>query len=228
MIGENGERDRGFEFNVRFLDDQMNPVTGTVDFVKTSSVGGYEPGQMMLEEDGSGSFALMDGETIRWQLPNGTHYQITESDYSADGYSTSISQGQEPEREGLTTTGAAMANNPVNARVVYYNRADPTPEDEPHTPEDPETTTPELVPPAPESNGTDTEAVTEPGSGTQATTGTGTVGTTRPQAYVGGAGSKGFLPQTGEWLKQNWLLVLGLVILLSTVGLIVRSKRKKS
>ncbi|GAX06133.1 T surface-antigen of pili [Secundilactobacillus pentosiphilus] len=229
VIGENGERDRGFEFNVRFLDDQMNPVTGTIDFVKTSSVGGYEPGQMMLEEDGSGSFALMDGETIRWQLPNGTHYQITESDYSADGYSTSISQGQEPEREGLTTTGVAMANDPVNARVVYYNRADPTPEDEPHTPEDPETTTPELVPPAPESGGADTEAVTEPGSGTQATTGTtGTAGTTRPQAYVGGTGSKGFLPQTGEWLKQNWLLVLGLVILLSTVGLIIRSKRKKS
>ncbi|WP_054654890.1 DUF7601 domain-containing protein [Secundilactobacillus silagei] len=151
VLGENGERDRGFEFNVRFLDDEMNPVTGTVDFVKTSQVGGYTPGQMMLDADGNGTLTLMDGETIRWNVPNGTHYQITESDYSADGYQTSISQGQAPEREGLTATGVVMTNDPANAKVVYYNRADPTPEDEPHDGDDDTVpTTPDFVPPAPE------------------------------------------------------------------------------
>ncbi len=112
VIGENGERDRGFEFNIRFLDDQMNPLTGTVDVVMTTPLGEHITSQMMLDMDGSSSFALMDGETIRWQVPNGTHYQITESDYSADGYQTSVSQGQAPEQEGLTATGVVMTNDP--------------------------------------------------------------------------------------------------------------------
>lgn len=225
VIGENGERDRGFEFNIRFLDDQMNPLTGTVDVVMTTPLGEHIASQMMLDMDGSSTFALMDGETIRWQVPNGTHYQITESDYSADGYQTSVSQGQAPEREGLTATGVVMTNDPGNAKVVYYNRADPTPEDEPHTPEEPDTTVPGFVPPAPESGtgiGTDTEDAI----------GGGTGGSTAPQAHTSGTSgsgtaAKGFLPQTGEWMKQNWLLLLGLVILLSTIGLMVRAKRKK-
>ncbi len=229
VIGENGERDRGFEFNIRFLDDQMNPLTGTVDVVMTTPLGEHITSQMMLDMDGSSSFALMDGETIRWQVPNGTHYQITESDYSADGYQTSVSQGQAPEREGLTATGVVMTNDPGSAKVVYYNRADPAPEDEPHTPEEPDTTVPGFVPPASEPGtgiGTDTED-TLGGSGTL-----GTGGSTAPQAHTSGTSgsgtaAKGFLPQTGEWMKQNWLLLLGLVILLSTIGLMVRAKRKK-
>ncbi|WP_203651012.1 DUF7601 domain-containing protein [Secundilactobacillus yichangensis] len=226
VLGENGERDRGFEFSIRFLDDEMNPLTGTIGYVKTSPIGGYTPGQMMLDANGNGTFTLMDGETIRWQVPNGTHYQITESDYAADGYQTSISQGQAPEREGLTATGVLMTNDPANAKVVYYNRADPTPEDEPHTPENPGTDIPGFVPPAPESGGTGTpgSAGSLAGSATQ-----GTAGTTAPQAHVSGssAGTKGFLPQTGEWIARNWVLLLGLVMLLSAIGLMVRSKRKK-
>ncbi len=188
MIGENGERDRGFEFNIRFLDDQMNPLTGTVDVVMTTPLGEHITSQMMLDMDGSSSFALMDGETIRWQVPNGTHYQITESDYSADGYQTSVSQGQAPEREGLTATGVVMTNDPGSAKVVYYNRADPAPEDEPHTPEEPDTTVPGFVPPASEPGtgiGTDTED-TLGGSGTL-----GTGGSTAPQAHTSGTSGSG-------------------------------------
>lgn len=225
VIGENGERDRGFEFNIRFLDDQMNPLAGTVDVVMTTPLGEHIASQMMLDMDGSSSFTLMDGETIRWNVPNGTHYQITESDYSADGYQTSVSQGQAPEREGLTATGVVMTNDPGSAKVVYYNRAVTPPEEEPHTPEEPDTTVPGFVPPASESGtgvGTSTDG-SMAGSG----------GSTAPQAHTSGTSgsgtaAKGFLPQTGEWMKQNWLLLLGLVILLSTIGLMIRAKRKKS
>ncbi|WP_054654892.1 LPXTG cell wall anchor domain-containing protein [Secundilactobacillus silagei] len=69
---------------------------------------------------------------------------------------------------------------------------------------------------------------TTTGSSTQGTTGTTGTSSQSPQAHTsaGDTGAKGFLPQTGEWMKQNWLLLLGLVILLSTVGLIVKKKRK--
>ncbi|GAW98194.1 DUF7601 domain-containing protein [Secundilactobacillus mixtipabuli] len=214
VLGENGERDREFEFSIRFLDDQMNPLTQTIEYVKTSAIGGIETGQLMLEADGSSTFTLKDGETIRWNVPNGTHYQITESDYTADGYQTGISQGQAPEREGLTATGVAMTNDPVSAKVVYYNRSITPPEEEPHTPEEPDTTDPDFVPPAPES-GITTDSSTQTGATPQAHT-----------SNVGTTGSKGFLPQTGEWLAKNWLALLGLVILLSIVGLMAKSQRK--
>lgn len=214
VLGENGERDREFEFSIRFLDDQMNPLTQTIEYVKTSAIGGIETGQLMLEADGSSTFTLKDGETMRWNVPNGTHYQITESDYTADGYQTGISQGQAPEREGLTATGVAMTNDPVSAKVVYYNRSITPPEEEPHTPEEPDTTDPDFVPPAPES-GITTDSSTQTGATPQAHT-----------SDVGTTGSKGFLPQTGEWLAKNWLALLGLVILLSIVGLMAKSQRK--
>ncbi|MFC6253986.1 SpaA isopeptide-forming pilin-related protein [Secundilactobacillus hailunensis] len=237
VLGENGERDRRFEFNIRFLDDEMNPLTGTVDFVKTSQVGGYTPGQMMLDVDGNGTLTLMDGETIRWNVPNGTHYQVTESDYSADGYQTSISQGQAPEREGLTATGVVMTNDPANAKVVYYNNSITPPEEEPHDgDDDTDTTPPDFVPPAPEdahTSGTTNGTTGGASSGTLpgSTTGSSTQGTTgsqtTPQAHISDTGSKGILPQTGEWLMNHWLIVLGLVLLATAVGLMFKVKRKK-
>ncbi|MTV82217.1 DUF7601 domain-containing protein [Secundilactobacillus folii] len=210
VLGAVGERDRNFNFTVRFLDVNLAPLSGTLDTVRTTSTGGYETNQMMLKPDGSTQIALADGETIRWQLPNGTHYQITEDDYSADGYVTSVSQGLAPERSGLTTTGVVTNSAPADGKVVYYNRAEPTPdEDQPTTTDD----------------DTDTSIPGGSGSTTTALPG-GTSGTTGSAGTTAG-GSKGILPQTGEWLAQNWLMVLGILILVSLLGIGIKRMWKR-
>lgn len=216
VTGEAGEQDRVFSFTIRFLDNGLQPVSGAVNYVKTLATGGYQSGQMLTASDGTVTVGLQHGETIRWQLPNGAHYQITEDDYSAEGYITSVSQGALPERSGLTVTGVVTNTDPAAAKVIYYNHADPVSEDQPHTDSEDDTTVPDFVNPVTDSSST--EATT---SSPQAHTSTGTSGST-------GSGTKGFLPQTGELLKDNWVIVLGLLILVTVAGLkITRGKKKR-
>lgn len=221
VLGEAGEKDRAFNFNVYLHDHVLNPITGTVQIVKTTAAGTSETGQLMLDENGAGQVALQHGETVRIELPDGAHYQIVEDDYTSDGYVTTTSQGANPVREGTTVTGVVSQSQPNAAKVVYYNRADPVTEDQPHTDTDDDETTPDFVGPATEDPSDDLDGSALPQAHTSTGTGSGTT-STRPMS----SSSKGFLPQTGEFLKDNWLMVLGLLILVTAFGVKVTLMKK--
>lgn len=222
VLGEAGEKDRAFNFNVYLHDHVLNPITGTVQIIKTTAAGISETGQLMLDENGAGQVALQHGETVRIELPDGAHYQIVEDDYTSDGYVTTTSQGANPVREGTTVTGVVSQSQPNAAKVVYYNRADPVTEDQPHTDTDDDETTPDFVGPATENPSDDLEGSALPQAHTSTGTGSGTT-STRPMS----SSSKGFLPQTGEFLKDNWLMVLGLLILVTAFGVKVTLMKKR-
>lgn len=222
VLGEAGEKDRAFNFNVYLHDHVLNPITGTVQIIKTTAAGISETGQLMLDENGAGQVALQHGETVRIELPDGAHYQIVEDDYTSDGYVTTTSQGANPVREGTTVTGVVSQSQPNAAKVVYYNRADPVTEDQPHTDTDDDETTPDFVGPATEDPSDDLEGSALPQAHTSTGTGSGTT-STRPMS----SSSKGFLPQTGEFLKDNWLMVLGLLILVTAFGVKVTLMKKR-
>lgn len=221
VLGSAGETDRGFDFTVQLVDHLQQPITGIVKVVKTTATGTYTSGEMLFDDHGTATVTLQHNETVKLEVPNGAHYQIAETDYSADGYVTTISQGGNPERTGLTATGIAHQVDPSTALVVYYNRADSTDSDDElaHTDTEDDQAMPELVGPATDDgSGTGTT-----GANSQAHTGTGgtgTSGTITPQAYTSGS-SKGFLPQTGEFLRAHWVAVLGWLLLMVLIGMMV-------
>lgn len=222
VLGSAGETDRGFDFTVQLVDHLQQPITGIVKVVKTTATGTYVSGEMLFDDHGTATVTLQHNETVKLEVPNGAHYQIAETDYSADGYVTTTSQGGNPERTGLTVTGIAHQVDPSTALVVYYNRADTTdPDDElAHTDTEDDQAMPELVGPATD-DGSGTTGMT--GANPQAHTGTGGTGTSgsvAPQAYTSGS-SKGILPQTGEFLRNHWVAVLGWLLLMVLIGMMV-------
>ncbi|WP_461244355.1 DUF7601 domain-containing protein [Secundilactobacillus muriivasis] len=222
VLGSAGETDRGFDFTVQLVDHLQQPITGIVKVVKTMATGTYVSGEMLFDDHGTATVTLQHNETVKLEVPNGAHYQIAETDYSADGYVTTTSQGGNPERTGLTVTGIAHQVDPSTALVVYYNRADTTdPDDElAHTDTEDDQAMPELVGPATD-DGSGTTGMTD--ANPQAHTGTGGTGTSgsvTPQAYTSGS-SKGILPQTGEFLRNHWVAVLGWLLLMVLIGMMV-------
>lgn len=222
VLGSAGETDRGFDFTVQLVDHLQQPITGIVKVVKTTATGTYVSGEMLFDDHGTATVTLQHNETVKLEVPNGAHYQIAETDYSADGYVTTTSQGGNPERTGLTVTGIAHQVDPSTALVVYYNRADTTdPDDElAHTDTEDDQAMPELVGPATDDgSGTTGMAGANPQAHT-GTGGTGTSGSVAPQAYTSGS-SKGILPQTGEFLRNHWVAVLGWLLLMVLIGMMV-------
>ncbi|MBT9671609.1 hypothetical protein GPK34_06155 [Secundilactobacillus kimchicus] len=200
--------DRAFNFTVQFTDADQRPVTGLVPYVKVSSSSPSVTGQLHLDEQGRASVELKHGETIRFQLLNGTSYHIEEADYSADGYVTSVAQGTGTARDTRVVSGTVHDQCTSQNTVHYTNAYRLTDLPESHDP-----TTPELA---------DLPSFVGGGgmTGTTGTTGTtGAMGAAGPSGVTGASGTgtttpagttpgKGFLPQTGEFLAANWLLVL--------------------
>lgn len=97
--GNDGDSDKSFEFTVTFTDTTLNGTYGDVAIT-----------------DGVGTFNLKDGETVVLEdIPTGTGYTVTETDYSADGYETSANDGS-GWTVGNTASGAIRGDNSSTAQ----------------------------------------------------------------------------------------------------------------
>lgn len=127
VTGNQGDRDKYFAFTVSI----SGAAAGTVYDVnfdnaeKDLIVGGQSksnPETLTVGEDGrvSGTYYLKHGQSIIIQgLTPDTDYTITETNYGADGYTTTNTVDLEDSEEGLTTGGQDMGNE--DHKVVFTN-----------------------------------------------------------------------------------------------------------
>ena len=160
--------------------------------------------------------SLKHGDSVQFILATGTHYQITEDDYSGDGYTTSAVVNNTTVND-LTVSGTILENS---ANVVTYMNS----MEEPEFPNEggDEDDSEEAQAPTDESS----SSPTVPNAG--GSEGTGTSGTTGTGGGTAASGSgKGILPQTAEFLANNWLILLGGFILLNLIAWHIRNRYYK-
>ncbi|MBQ9179865.1 MAG: InlB B-repeat-containing protein [Firmicutes bacterium] len=79
VIGNEEGKDKEFEFNIAFTDDEGVPMAN-----KTF---GYGDDAVITDENGVATLKLKDGEVREiYGVPGGSRYTITEKNYGADGY----------------------------------------------------------------------------------------------------------------------------------------------
>lgn len=126
VTGNQGDRDKYFEFTVSI----SNAVPGTVYDVDLAGAdprpnvdGETKTNQGTLTATGStvtAKYYLKDDQKIVIKgLTPGTDYNITEGDYSGDGYATTHTVDLAPSQEGRTTGDKGMGNN--DHEVVFTN-----------------------------------------------------------------------------------------------------------
>lgn len=206
-----GDTDMAFEFTIRLTNNSDGaPVTGIVNYIKTDAWGSHPTNTLEFDSSGLATISLSHAQTIRLNVPNGTHYQVSEADYSADGYATSTTVGNGAETDGTEAVGIAQQDQSNAAVVVYYNRFDTTEEEEyPSMSDDEEIPS---LPAAP----TDDSSGTSNGATPSTTGGTGTSSGSYPAMSSGSggtsSGTSGVLPKTGEFIANNWATTLGLIL----------------
>ncbi|MCD7744775.1 MAG: DUF5979 domain-containing protein, partial [Lachnospiraceae bacterium] len=84
----NANEEKSFTFVVE-LDDTT--ISGDYDATRVDSVTGTTSEKVTFTAGKSGKITLKDGQSLTiLKLPNGVGYTVTETDYSADGYSTTV------------------------------------------------------------------------------------------------------------------------------------------
>lgn len=126
VTGNQGDRDKYFAFTVSI----SNAVAGTVYGVDLTGAevspnvdGETKTNQGTLTATGgtvTATYYLKDDQKIVIKgLTPGTDYNITEGDYSGDGYATTHTVDLAPSQEGRTTGDKGMGNN--DHEVVFTN-----------------------------------------------------------------------------------------------------------
>ena len=102
VTGNQGDKNKEFSFTVTIDgDDADKPEAGAEKYmaVKTSKTGGEET--IHITDGVTQTFTLMDSETLHiYGLSEKDKYTVTETDYSADGYTTTV---KEDNAEGTLT-----------------------------------------------------------------------------------------------------------------------------
>lgn len=128
VTGNQGDRDKYFAFTVNITD----AVAGTVYSVDLSdatwsSTTSPNPAELTVDDNGavSGTFYLKDDESIVIQgLTEDTTYNITETNYTADGYTTSYVLDQGTSTTSNSTGTQTMNNN--SHTVIFTNNKEGT------------------------------------------------------------------------------------------------------
>ncbi|MEG2357118.1 MAG: DUF5979 domain-containing protein, partial [Clostridia bacterium] len=117
LAGNDTDANKPFTMHIALQNDQGIALAGTYRY---TSQGGYQPatGMLTVDQAGHATVALKGGQSITIQgIPVGTAYTVTEDDYSADGYQSSITypEGYAPHK--LDINGALVSV--VNTRNTY-------------------------------------------------------------------------------------------------------------
>ncbi|KRM57106.1 LPXTG-motif cell wall anchor domain-containing protein [Secundilactobacillus malefermentans DSM 5705 = KCTC 3548] len=214
VTGDNAETDRLFDFALNIQNADGSGFTGTLNYTFRTAFSSTL-GQLPVI-NGNATMSLKHGDSVQFMLPTGTHYQITEDDYSGDGYTTSAVVNNTTVND-LTVSGTILENS---ANVVTYMNS----MEEPEFPNEggDEDDSEEAQAPTDESS----SSPTVPNAG--GSEGTGTSGTTGTGGGTAASGSgKGILPQTAEFLANNWLILLGGFILLNLIAWHIRNRYYK-
>ena len=98
VAGNMGDRHRDFDFTITFKDENDAPYTKTVALTKNGNTENVTP-----DAEGKISFKLAHEEEIVFgNIAYGTKYEVTEADYSAEGYATT----------SKNTAGTIIKTNP--------------------------------------------------------------------------------------------------------------------
>lgn len=101
------DTNKTFTFTVTLTKDDQ-PLTGPY----TYSVNGGKSQPLTLDNNGTAQIKLSDDQTATIErLPVGAHYEVTEADYSGDGFTTRVTDG--------SSTGDIAANNAVTFTNTY-------------------------------------------------------------------------------------------------------------
>ena len=121
--GYEADLDRTFDFTLTLTDAQGNPLEGAYTY-------GVVPSGAQGTVANGGVIALAHGQmAVVAGLPEGTHWAVTEADYTADGYTTSVINGTSVAQgdDGAVSylaSGAISTDEPSG--VVFRNhRSDP-------------------------------------------------------------------------------------------------------
>ena len=103
QVNEGQAKDKPFSFNVSVVDVNGNPVTGEFGY---TGQGGAEDGRLTLDEDGTGTVTLKDGQSIEIAgLPSGATWTVTETP-GLPGYTALVPTDKSEDMvEGNTITG---------------------------------------------------------------------------------------------------------------------------
>ncbi|MEG0126782.1 MAG: DUF5979 domain-containing protein, partial [Clostridia bacterium] len=117
LAGNDTDANKPFTMHIALQNDQGIALAGTYRY---TSQGGYQPatGMLTVDQAGHATVALKGGQSMTIQgIPVGTAYTVTEDDYSADGYQSSITypEGYAPHK--LDINGALVSV--VNTRNTY-------------------------------------------------------------------------------------------------------------
>ena len=212
FVNEVGDRSRAFNFHLEAVDGAGNPLDGSFHTVTTTN--GTTTDGFIHIRGGNASFTLRHGQTIKFILPMGARYEVSEVDYTKDGYTTTVTKRNAP-ISGTTVTGTATADSDT---ISYHN--------------DLEVDEGELPLPADEDKPDSSATIDEPDAlpASDGTSGkNGTSGITSPQGLPSaGYTGKQALPQTGED-DGKLFMIIGVIILVmvAVAGTIYYTKRKQ-
>lgn len=206
FVNELGDRARKFEFHIEATDGANNPLNGTFKTQVTTN-GQVVEGSIQFN-GGNGSFTLIHGQSIKFFIPLGAKYEVSEKDYSADGYVTTVTK-RTAVVNSPTVTGTATKEDDS---IVYHNDLE---DDEGELP-------------LPGEDGDDASSGTLDSNDTTGTSGkSGTLDSPMGIPSSGYTG-KSALPQTGED-NNTLLMVIGMFMLVGLLGTatIYYAKRKQ-
>lgn len=217
FVNETGDRTRAFNFSLEAVDGAGNPLDGTFKTQITTN-GGTPTSGMINITGGNAKFTLTHGQSIKFVLPMGARYEVSEQDYTKDGYVTTVT------KRGAAYTGTHVFGTATgdNDAISYHNDIE---EDEAELPLPADEDTPD-------SSATLDEPDALPASdGTNGTSGSsGTNGITSPQGLPSaGYTGKQALPQTGEANDKLYTIIGAIaLVMLAVIGTIYYTKRKNA
>ena len=206
FVNELGDRSRKFEFHIEVTDGANNPLNGT--FKTQVTTNGQAVDGSIQFNGGNGSFTLTHGQSIKFFVPLGAKYEVSEKDYSADGYVTTVTK-RTAVMNSSTVTGTATKEDDS---IVYHNDLE---DDEGELP-------------LPGEDFDDASSGTLDWDDTTGTSGkTGSLDSPMGIPSSGYTG-KSALPQTGED-NNTLLMVIGMFLLVGLLGTatIYYAKRKQ-
>lgn len=124
VTGNMGDTNKAFNYTLTLKDSEGNPYTDDLT-VTTTTTGGTEK-TLTADANGNYTFTLKHGEQLKFTLPYGCTYSVTEADYSTDGYKTTVkaTDGAGTAASNVTlnqTARQASGTLTANTTVAYTN-----------------------------------------------------------------------------------------------------------
>ncbi|EHO54593.1 DUF7601 domain-containing protein [Lentilactobacillus kisonensis] len=104
-----GDKTRAFEFNLEAVDGAGNPLNGIFQTESTTNSKTAVTGRINIQ-GGNAKFTLTHGQSIKFILPMGARYEVSEKDYKVDGYTTRVTK-RDAAYTGTHVFGTATADS---------------------------------------------------------------------------------------------------------------------